>query len=135
MLKPFSDLIGKTLTAVTVNEADDTITFHVDDGSVYKMYHEQDCCESVVIEDVSGDIQDLIGSPILVAEERVSDKFEGYTPHPYDDSNTWTFYTLRTNKGTVDVRWHGSSNGYYSEGVDFRIVRDANGKEYGLWDY
>ena len=115
-------LIGKTITAIDVRRGEDReqerITFVAPDGKLH-MFHSQDCCESVVIEDISGDLSDLIGAPILVAEERVADN-----PDPVpdglvsgDDSNTWTFYTLRTVKGTVDIRWHGSSNGYYSESV------------------
>lgn len=79
----------------------------------FKMFHHQDCCECVYIEDVNGDFMDLIGSPILVAEEREAENVEAA------ESGTWTFYTLRTVKGSVDIRWNGESNGYYSESVDF----------------
>lgn len=118
----FSELQGKTLTQVHQYE-DAEIVFVCDDGKTYELYHSQDCCESVVIESVVGDYADLIGTPILLAEESVSENppitpadFRGYI----NDSNTWTFYKLRTIKGSVDIRWHGSSNGYYSESVDFR---------------
>lgn len=114
----FASLVGKTLTSVDrIN--DDMITFACETGEVYDMFHEQDCCESVAIEDIVGDLQDLVGTPILVAEE-----VDGENPADFDDkyyeSYTWTFYKLATIKGYVDIRWLGSSNGYYSEGVSFR---------------
>lgn len=108
------DLIGKTLTSVK-RIGDEEILFSADDGSEFKLYHERDCCESVTIDDVIGDLSDLIGSPILAAEEATS--HEGQPPD--DDSVTWTFYKFATRKGYVDVRWCGESNGYYSESVDF----------------
>jgi len=72
----------------------------------------QDCCESVYIEDICGDLKDLENSPIVKA----SCKY--YSPEESeDDSNTWSFFTFATVKGYVDIRFYGSSNGYYSEGA------------------
>lgn len=118
----FSELVGKTLTAVRGEAGSDRIEFVCTDGSQYLMYHFQDCCEAVTLESIVGDLADLIGSPILVAEESsgTTDP-EGYVPDEYghDESFTWTFYKLATVKGWVDLRWLGESNGYYSESVDF----------------
>lgn len=122
-----SDLIGKTVTAITVNEDNDMLMIECSDDTAYLMFHEQDCCESVEIEDICGDLNCLIGSPLLRAEERVStdrDKDENAGPKDnWDDSYTWTFYTFATVKGYVDIRWYGTSNGYYSESVDFVRIK------------
>lgn len=107
----FGDLVGKTCLHVEVG--DDFVAFVFLDGTIAKMYHGQDCCESVTVEDVSGDVADLIGVPLLVCDERISHEEGG--DH---ESATWTFYTLRTIRGSVDIRWLGVSNGYYSERVD-----------------
>lgn len=113
-----SELIGKTLSSVTVNEAKDEILFMTTDGESYKLLHYDDCCECVSIEDISGDLDDLVGAPILIAEENSNrDDLPGATKP--SDSFTWTFYKFATVKGYVDIRWLGESNGYYSESVDF----------------
>lgn len=113
-----SELVGRTLIAVQRTEIDsnDALLFVCADGSRWEMYHRQDCCESVSIEDICGDLNDLIGHPIELAEERTQENDE---PKHMDDSWTWTFYEFRTVKGSVTIRWYGSSNGYYSESVDF----------------
>lgn len=124
-------MVGKTFTEVTAG--DDTMTFIADDGTKYEFWHSQSCCESVSIEDIIGDLSDLVGSPMLQAEE-VSN---ADTPESYDDTDrnalsdsyTWTFYKFATNKGSVTVRWLGSSNGCYSESVDLSV----NGEQQSKW--
>jgi hypothetical protein len=117
----FESLLGKVLKEVDVDN--DNIKFVTVDGEVYNMYHDQDCCESVSVESVVGDVQDLIGVPLLVAEESSSNENPEDAEVPnYQDSFTWTFYKLATIKGYVDIRWYGESNGYYSESVSLHKV-------------
>jgi hypothetical protein len=117
----FTHLLGKTLTnAENIN--DEELIFTLDSGEKYKLYHYQDCCENVTIEDICGDLSDLVGSPILLAEEVSSSTNPDGVEMGYQDSFTWTFYKLATMKGYVTIRWYGESNGYYSESVDWAKV-------------
>lgn len=111
-------LVGKTLSRVR-NDSNKRIVFTTDNEDQYALGHIQSCCESVTVEDICGSLSDLVGSPIVQAEENTSkDNPEG-VKKDYQDSFTWTFYRLATAKGQVVIRWYGESNGYYSESVDF----------------
>lgn len=115
-----ADLVGKTLVAVTQNGRE-SIDFVADTGERWQMFHPQGCCESCDIEEVVGDYEDILGSPVLMAE--VSTNSDAPKPSEYTpDSFTWTFYKFATAKGYVTVRWYGESNGYYSETASFRKV-------------
>lgn len=120
-----SELKGRVIKQINVVDdpwEDEAIIFRMEDGEVYKMFHIDDCCESVTINDICGDLDDLIGSPILMAEEVTesgdNEDFESFT---------WTFYKFATAKGYVTIRWLGESNGYYSEEVDFVAVKEETG--------
>lgn len=120
-----NELVGKTLVRVELNKDRDVLEFETVDGDKYQLYHDQDCCESVWLEDVNGDFDDLVGSPLLIADEVTNLEHDMKADGPrneYDDSYTWTYYKLHTIKGGVHLRWYGTSNGYYSERVDFRKV-------------
>ena len=115
----FKSLEGQTLKNIEVIEKEQ-IVFTITDGTKYTLYHSQDCCEHVYIEDICGDLSDLLDSPILLAEECTSIDLPPPKGHEYpEDSHTWTFYKLATIKGSVTIRWYGESNGYYSESVYF----------------
>jgi hypothetical protein len=123
-MRNVNELVGKTLTKIE-RDGNDALFFHCHTGEVYKMYHDQDCCESVTIEDICGDLDDLIGAQILIAREdsnRPLTQAEIDRGDRADDSYTWTFYRFATAKGFVDIRWFGTSNGYYSESVDFILL-------------
>lgn len=127
MVDPLSHLIGLTLKEVTVNKQDDVITYTSECGQQFRMLHHNGCCETVYIEDIEGDINDLIGSPILVAET-VQDEMQQAMnliiplPEKNGQCEQWTFYRLATAKGWVVIRWYGDSNGYYSTDVSFERV-------------
>ena len=125
-----SELLGKTLKAVTgMTKDSEEIIFECTDGTRYKMYHEYDCCESVSLEDVIGNVEDLLSSPLTMAEDVSNenkgplDLLEGKEKEDavyWHDSYTYTFYKFATIKGYVTLRWLGESNGYYSEEVNFK---------------
>jgi hypothetical protein len=125
-----SCLIGCIIDSIEVDPNKEWIVFNCAHGERFKMWHDQDCCEGVTIEDICGDLDDLIGAPIVMAEEAVHDNVdpEGMDYHKndeYRDSFTWTFYKLATVKGYVTIRWYGESNGYYSESVTFSRMEDS----------
>jgi len=149
---PFEILAGKTFRSVEQTEVynDDHIVFETVDGEILVLAHKQDCCESVYIEDICGDLGDLVGFPILLAEKVYSegrgpirdeqgdfrDEYEeGEENYESDESYTWTFYKLSTIKGSVTIRWYGTSNGYYSESVElYQLPGGRQGIESGRQD-
>lgn len=115
MNEGLKSMVGKVFVRVEGTVGDGEMVFQTQDGEHFVFAHLQDCCEDVSINDIVGDLEDLVGEPLLIAEE-VSDATEPDDEHY--ESYTYTFYKFATRKGYVDVRWLGESNGYYSEGVD-----------------
>lgn len=118
----FEDLIGKTIIEISgAEQHSHEIVFVTDTYDRYVMGHFQDCCECVYVEDVVGDVTDLIGARGVIVDAYASSN-SGYDYH--DNHETWTFYHIRSNLGSVTIRWYGTSNGYYSESVDFIKLKD-----------
>lgn len=112
-------LIGKTIDKIDGGVESRKLVFHTSDGLVYAMYHIHVCCEDVYVDDIIGNLEDIIGSPVLRASEETSDENPEGVKKEYQDSFTWTFYHIATIKGAITIRWYGESNGCYSEDVSF----------------
>ena len=102
---------GMTITAVVYKESDESLLIHLN-THVLKMIHHQDCCETVYLADVVGSFEDLIGYPLLEVSESTVDIGSE------DMSSTATYYNFKTVKASVQLRWVGESNGYYSVAVN-----------------
>ena len=122
---PMSALESETLVSVIgLKKESPVVTFVCAGGREFRMRHEQDCCEDVSVHDIVGDVEDLLGAPILSATEAVQVATDGERE---DESGTWTFYHLRTVKGSVTLTWLGTSNGYYNETVQLEERADRHG--------
>lgn len=121
-MSKLEDLNGKVIKEICgLEQYSDEVIIKTECGRAYKFLHYQDCCESVTLEEFDNDIANNSGAVITCAEEIESDKPE--KEFEYNESETWTFYKIETNKGGLFMRWLGSSNGYYSESVDFEEVK------------
>lgn len=138
----FADFVGKVINKVELDDDEQVLTFTCDNGEEIAMLHFQDCCEDVFLEDVEGDFDDIIGTEVVTAYETSHQGCDGKMDGDHDEDSfvaalkgldfsgescTWTFYHIATNRGSVVLRWYGSSNGYYSESVCTVITKAASG--------
>lgn len=120
---PFETLKGLVLTNIEGGEESAELVLRADlDQRTFRMYHQQSCCEDVWLDEIIGDPADILFTPILEAVVKVNPDEMPEPDEENGESFTWTFYEIRTKKGTVVLRWYGRSNGYYSESVIFSEV-------------
>lgn len=141
----FKELEGETIASVEciknwkggdVADIAHTLIWKTVSGRTFKMYHYQECCEEVeLLEIIGGNLDDLVGQKILLADEAILSLGEKalFETDMYGErgsvaSPTWTFYKIRTLKDDITLRWRGESNGYYSEAMDFEEVELVDGK-------
>lgn len=131
-------MVGKTLEKVT--DDGDEMLFVCTDGSAFRAYHMQNCCEHVRIHDVKGEFSSLCGKPLTLASVAESGEWPGDVPNDgFRKSFTWTTFIFQAGDETVVVRWLGESNGYYSESVYFDITHKpievtVNGETWDVTD-
>lgn len=119
-------LNGQTITSITGAEKDsDVVEIALANGEVYRMYHSQDCCESVAVHSVVG--TPTAGLVIRCEENDKEPDGIDESNGPSDYSHTWTsyFFEVKTPAGEIaqfTIHWLGESNGYYSEDVSFERI-------------
>ncbi|WP_373262147.1 DUF7448 domain-containing protein [Hungatella hathewayi] len=117
-------LLGKTMLHIE-KIGDVELYFSCSDGTRYRMFSDENGNGNdikVYIEDIGGELESLIGNPIIMAE-MVTNK-DDLPAQGYDDKERylWTYYKLATIKGYVTIRWFGTSNGYYCEKAEFEQI-------------
>lgn len=117
LVVPLSELVGKTIVKLELDDERSELVFYCSDGTIYAFVHWQNCCEEVYLEDVSGELSWLLGTPILMADEAQGES--AIDEEAYDYLYKWTFYRFATRKGYVNLRFLGISNGYYSVEMNF----------------
>lgn len=111
-----SDMIGAEFVSVKRINPDyqDTIRFACADGRVFLMTHFNLCCESVDIEEIHGELSDLVGGRVV----------DAYCATGDSEAGQWTFYRISTERATVSIRWWANDN-YYSVDVHFVVAKDS----------
>jgi hypothetical protein len=107
-------LIGKVVSRIERLVQSDEVHFYLDSGEVLRMWHYQACCEEVVLESVDTELSEVEGT---------IKRFEETTLEVSSDEQ-WTsatFYNITIGSTMFNMRWYGSSNGYYSESVDLNL--------------
>ncbi len=120
--KGMAQMLGKTFVKVVGSVDGHEILFETAQGEQFLFAHRQDCCETVRINDITGDLEDLVGEPLLISEE-VKGATEPDGEHY--ESYSYTFYKFATRKGYVDVRWLVEGIRCYPERVDLFVEETA----------
>ena len=126
----FEDLKGQYIDKLVITgEGEETKVYFYMEDLVYVLYHIPDCCESVELIDICGDTADFDNATICRAECNEQEK------ETEDGSETYSFYRLDSDKGSIVLRWKGESNGCYSESVDFEAACPTDNTGYGLPEF
>lgn len=105
---------GTTIERIIHEDVKSPYIYLVTDKGVFKI-HPADYMADTHLADGGEDLQDLIGQKIIEFSERSNQTMKN--PGQDEDTQTWTFYNIRTLKSTVSLRFYSTCNGYYSEDI------------------
>jgi len=122
-MKEFDVLVGKRINGLFIANDKWTLVFRDISGIRYRFDTENDCCNSVWFNHVSGanildqgNIFDLLrGAEVLAVEAK------GWTEDREDEEGYEVvqdgFWTIKTDRGYIDIEVRNSHNGYYGGSV------------------
>jgi hypothetical protein len=124
-MNEFDVLVGKRINGLFIANDKWTLVFRDVAGCRYRFDTENDCCNSVWFNHVSGvntigqgNIFDLLrGAEVLAVESKgwTKDRDDEDGPDVVQDA----FWTIRTNRGYIDIEVRNSHNGYYGGKVNY----------------
>ena len=121
----FRNLIGKRINGVFLANDDWTLVFRTTDGEYHRYDTSNDCCNSVWVNHITGlnilgegNSFDLLKGVLVTGAE---DKGWGENRSGEDDYDVVQdgFWTLRTDRGYIDIEVRNSHNGYYGGSFEF----------------
>lgn len=109
------ELKGKTITKIKNENGGGRVVIFTKEGPIYRMDHQQDCCETVLCTEIEGEIEQILNSPVTNTKEIIEHDEEGKLSDY--ESLTLTDFLIETESARLLIKWLGTSNGYYSESV------------------
>jgi len=122
----FNVLVGKRINGLLIGNDQWSLVFRDINGRHYRFNTENDCCNSVWFNHVNGvetvlgkgDVFDVLrGATVLSVEDK------GWSEDRDDEDGYEVeqdgFWTIRTNRGYIDIEVRNSHNGYYGGSVRY----------------
>ena len=128
----FFSLKGKVIVNVLISTFIESIDFFTSSGEVFRLKHDQDCCENVEFVNLTFvNFPSIFKSEIIEAEEDSGcDDPPWYSSKYIQDRHTWTNYRIKVANGNEIRFWVlGQSNGCYNETMLFTQILNSDSEE------
>lgn len=124
-MKTFNELHGKRINGILVGDDKWSLVFRTVEGKFLHYRTSNDCCNSVWVNHVTGvdvvgdgNVFDLLrGALVLDSEDKGwNDNREGEDGYEVIQDGFWT---IKTDRGYIDIEVRNSHNGYYGGSFDY----------------
>lgn len=104
-------------------DSDKFVSITLENGYALYLYHARNCCESVYLSEGEDELSSLVGETLISY-----DHIHGGNESSEFFEKEWNFVNIVTDKSSVQLRFDGSHNGYYSVSISSSLV-DLNESE------